>query len=81
MALEVTPTEHRQTARETHVISVRDVADDLYRAMKVDAAAKGMGFRDYCVSIFEAHIRQQAQSGGVTLIFAGASAPAATTAP
>jgi hypothetical protein len=66
----------------TKVLNLREIPLPLYTQLKVFAAASNMGIREYCVSIFEAHIQQQAQQaqqgkGTITLVLTPAATPAA----
>jgi hypothetical protein len=55
----------------TKALNLRDIPLPVYTQLKVYAAASNMGIREYCISIFEAHIQQQAQSGGGTITVVG----------
>jgi hypothetical protein len=62
----------------TKNINLREIPLPLYTQLKVFAAASNMGIREYCISVFEAHIQQQAkQGGGLTLVMTPTEAPAA----
>jgi hypothetical protein len=51
----------------TKALNLRDIPLPIYTTLKTFAAASNMGIREYCISIFEAHIQQQAQSGGMSI--------------